>query len=76
MALYVYTTDAVLKGTDNKNLTACVLGKAFDSVDHRTILCKLRDVGASAIELQWINSYFQIGTELYEFILPFLTIPS
>ena len=44
------TTDAFLKGIDNKKLTACVLldmSKVFDSVDHQTLLRKLQDVGAS-----------------------------
>ena len=44
------TTDAFLKGIDNKKLTACVLldmSKVFDSVDHQKLLRKLQDVGAS-----------------------------
>ena len=44
------TTDAFLKGIDNKKLTACVLldmSNVFDSVDHQKLLRKLQDVGAS-----------------------------
>ena len=56
----LHTTDAFLKGIDNKKLTACVLldmSKAFDSVDHQILLRKLQDVGASTSVLQWFNSY-------------------
>ena len=52
----LHTTDAFLKGKDNKKLIACVLldmSKAFDSVDHQILLRKLQDVGASASVLQW-----------------------
>ena len=56
----IHTTDAFLKGIDAKKLTACVLldmSKAFDSVDHQILLCKIQSVGASTSALKWCNSY-------------------
>ena len=56
----IHTTDAFLKGIDDKKLTACVLldmNKAFDSVDHQILLRKIQSVGASTSALKWFNSY-------------------
>ena len=56
----IHTTDAFLKGIDDKKLTACVLldmSKAFDSVDHRILLRKIQSIGASTSALKWFNSY-------------------
>ena len=56
----IHTTDAFLKGIDDKKLTACVLldmSKAFDSVDHQILLRKIQSVGASTSALKWFNSY-------------------
>ena len=64
------TTDAFLKGIDNKKLTACVLldmSKAFDSVDHQILLRKLQDVGASTGVLQIQIQISQVDIKLYEF---------
>ena len=50
----IHTTDAFLKGIDDKKLTACVLldmSKAFDSVDQQTLLRKIQSVGASTSAL-------------------------
>ena len=55
----IHTTDAFLKGIDDKKLTACVLldmSKAFDSVDHQILLRKIQSVGASTSAL--INNYW------------------
>ena len=55
----IHTTDAFLKGIDDKKLTACVLlgiSKAFDSVDHQILLRKMQSVGASTSALKWFNS--------------------
>ena len=55
----IHTTDAFLKGIDDKKLTACVLldmSKAFDSVDHQILLRKIQSVGASTSALKWFNS--------------------
>ena len=59
-ASFIHTTDAFLKGIDDKKLTACVLldmSKAFDSVDHQILLRKIQSIGASTSALKWFNSY-------------------
>ena len=56
----IHTTDAFLKGIDDKKLTACVLldmSKAFDNVDHQILLRKIQSVGASTSALKRFNSY-------------------
>ena len=56
----IHTTDAFLKGIDDKKLIACMLlnmSKAFDSVDHQILLPKKQSVGASTSALKWFNSY-------------------
>ena len=56
----IHTTDAFLKGIDDKKLIACMLlnmSKAFDSVDHQILLPKKQSVGASTGALKWFNSY-------------------
>ena len=58
---FIHTTDAFLKGIDDKKLTTYVLldmSKAFDSVDHQILLRKIQSVGASTGALKWFNSYF------------------
>ena len=64
----IHTTDAFLKGIDDKKLTACVLldmSKAFDSVDHQILLRKIQSVGASTSALKWFNSYL---TNIYQVV--------
>ena len=56
----IHTTDAFLKGIDDKKLTACMrldMSKAFDSVDHQILLRKIQSVGVSTSALKWFNSY-------------------
>ena len=51
----IHTTDAFLKGIDDKQLTACVLldmSKAFDNVDHQIMLRKIQSVVASTSALK------------------------
>ena len=51
----IHTTDAFLKGIDDKRLTACVLldmSKAFDNVDHQILLRKIQSVVASTSALK------------------------
>ena len=73
----IHTTDAFLKGIDDKKLTACVLldmSKAFDSVGHQILLRKIQSVGASTSALNGLTATFQIDIKLYEFIVPFLIL--
>ena len=73
----IHTTDAFLKGIDDKKLTTCVLldmSKAFDSVDHQILLRKIQSVGASTSALNGLTATFQIDIKLYEFIVPFLIL--
>ena len=52
----IETTDTILK----RKLTAVVLldmSKAFDSVNHETLILKLQDVGTSSHTLHWFRSY-------------------
>ena len=56
----IETTDTILNAIDKKKLTAVVIldmSKAFDSVNHETLILKLQDVGASSSTLQWFRSY-------------------
>ena len=56
----VQTTDEILNTIDKKKLTAVVLldlSKAFDSIDHRILLAKLQDIGASRSATEWFASY-------------------
>lgn len=56
----IETTDTILKAIDQKMLTSVVfldMSKAFDSVNHETLILKLRDVGASDPVIQWFGSY-------------------
>jgi len=56
----IETTDTILNAIDKKKLTAVVLldmSKAFDSVNHETLILKLQDVGTSSHTLQWFRSY-------------------
>ena len=56
----IETTDTILNAIDKKKLTAVVLldmSKAFDSVNHDTLILKLQDVGISSDTLQWFRSY-------------------
>ena len=56
----IETTDMILQAMDNKKLTAMVLldmSKAFDSVDHKLMISKLQDAGASSSCIEWFRSY-------------------
>ena len=56
----IHTTDAFLKGIDDKRLNACVLldmSKTLDNVDHQILLRKIQRVGASTSALKWFKSY-------------------
>ena len=54
------TSDLALEATDRKQVTALVLldlSKAFDSIDHLSLLRKLRAMGTSKEAMEWFRSY-------------------
>ena len=54
------TTNIILNFIGKEKLTAVVLlhmSKAFDSVNHKTLILKLQDVATSSHTLQWFLSY-------------------
>lgn len=58
--LNIQLTDSVLEAIDKKQITALVLldlWKAFDSIDHATLLHKLSIVGTSPSIINWFKSY-------------------
>ena len=58
--LNVAVTDEILTAMDKKMLSVLVLldlSKAFDSIDHRILLHKLANVGASPSVVKWFESY-------------------
>ena len=65
--LSLLVTGHIYKAMDKKEITAMVLmalSKAFDSICHRTILTKLRGLGASNEALNWFESYFTSRMQL------------
>ena len=63
----VAVTDEILEAMDKKMLSAMVLldlSKAFDSIDHRTLLHKLANVGASPPVVKWFESYVSIRNQI------------
>ncbi|CAB3994028.1 Hypothetical predicted protein [Paramuricea clavata] len=64
--LGVFMTDKVFKAMDSKELTVIVLldlSKAFDSIDHRKLLTKLKALGLSLGALEWFKSYLTERTQ-------------
>ena len=60
ITLNVMITDKALETVDAKKVTLVVLldlSKAFDSIDHVTLLAKLQALGASRASLDWFKSY-------------------
>ena len=58
--LNVMITDKALEAMDAKKVTLVVLldlSKAFDSIDHATLLAKLQALGVSRASLDWFKSY-------------------
>ena len=56
----IKVTDEILTGIDSTKLTAVVLldfSKAFDKINHQTLLNKLRNIGISPSGLSWFSSY-------------------
>lgn len=53
-------TDEALEAMDSKKLTIVVpldLSKAFESTDHRRLLCNLNALGIGRAVLEWFRSY-------------------
>ena len=53
-------SDLALEAMDRKQVTALVLldpSKAFDSIDHVSLLKKLRAMGTSKEAIEWFRSY-------------------
>ncbi|CAB3995079.1 Hypothetical predicted protein [Paramuricea clavata] len=64
--LGVFITDKMFKAMDSKELTVIVLldlSKAFDSIDHRKLLTKLKALGLSLGALEWFKSYLTGRTQ-------------
>ena len=58
--LNILTSDLALEAMDRKQVTALVLldlSKAFDSIDHMSLLKKLRAMGTSKEAIEWCRSY-------------------
>ena len=56
----IKVSDEILTAIDSKKLTAVVLldfSKAFDSINHQTLLNKLQNIGISSSGLSWCSSY-------------------
>ena len=53
-------TDEALEAMDSQKLTIVVpldLSKAFESTDHRRLLCNLNALGIGRAVLEWFRSY-------------------
>ena len=64
--LGVFMTDKVFKAMDSIELTVIVLldfSKAFDNIDHRKLLTKLKALGLSLGALEWFKSYLTGRTQ-------------
>ena len=58
--LSLLVTGHIFKAMDKKEITAMVLidlGKALDSICHRTLRLKLQELGASSTASKWFQSY-------------------
>ena len=58
--LNILMSDLALEAMDRKQVTALVLldlSKAFDSIDHMSLLRKLRAMGTSKEAIEWFRSY-------------------
>ena len=83
--LNILMSDLALEAMDRKQVTALVLldlSKAFDSIDHMSLLKKLRAMGTSKEAIEWFRSYLtrrkqslRIGCETSEPLLLSYGVP-
>ena len=60
-------TNEAREAMDSKKLTFVVpldLSKAFESTDHRRLLCNLNALGIDRAVLEWFRSYVGVGSEI------------
>ena len=61
--------DRVISALDDKDLPTAIfmdLSKAFDTLDHTTLLHKMKYYGINGITLNWFNSYPSNGSQYVE----------
>ena len=65
-----YFTDLIRKEADNGKATGAVfidLSKAFDTISHSVLLCKLTRYGVYDMELQWFTDYLFLRKQIVQF---------
>ena len=65
-----YFTDLIRKEADNGKATGAVfidLSKAFDTISHSVLLCKLTRYCVCDMELQWFTDYLFLRKQIVQF---------
>ncbi|KAL9989341.1 hypothetical protein ACROYT_G003882 [Oculina patagonica] len=63
----ISSTDAILRAIDQTKVTAVVyldMSKAFDSIKHKILKKKLKNIGLSSSALTWFSSYLSIRSQV------------